>query len=219
MKKPVEFLQSWPCPASNIWVHWLYRFPLNHQSSDKEEALKLLEPYHEQALIQHNLSLADIYTCEQVHGAQVQLIEPQNTAKYALGVDALVTTTPNLTLGIYVADCAAIYLYDAQARVIGLAHSGKKGTELNILKNTVQVMCQQGATLENIQMLISPCIRPPHYPVDIAAQINAQAIQLGLIVENCTDCMIDTYSDAKLYDSYRRDQGKTGRMLALLALR
>lgn len=219
MGKSVDFLAPWSRHKAKIWVHWLYRVPLSYQGTDKEAALKLLKPYHEQLLQLQSSSLDSIYTCEQVHGADVRIIESTHQDKYSLGVDALVTKQPEVTLAIYVADCAAIYLYDRQAGVIGLAHSGKKGTELNILRHTVDVMCGQGASIENIQMLISPCIRLPDYPIDIAAKIRQQAQELGLLAEHCHDCMINTHSDATLYDSYRRDQGKTGRMLALLALR
>ncbi len=219
MNLSVDFLQPFKHHTDTIWAHWLYRVPLVYKNSDKEGALKQLNPYHAQELSQYGLSLADIYTCEQVHGANVEIVNSQSESKYSLGADALVTNITDITLGIYVADCAAIYLYDSQSKVIGLAHSGKKGTKLNILKNTVDVMCEQGAKIENIELLISPCIRPPHYPVDIAEQIMQQARTLGLLVKNCHDSMIDTYCDDKLYDSYRRDKGKTGRMLALLALR
>ena len=42
------------------------------------------------------------------------------------------TNVRGLCLGVYVADCCAIYLADPVKRAIGLLHSGKKGTELGI---------------------------------------------------------------------------------------
>jgi copper oxidase (laccase) domain-containing protein len=63
---------------------------------------------------------------------------------------------------------------------------------------------------------LSPCIRPPHYEVDFAADIIRQCQTAGLneIHDSgiCTACNLDAYY------SYRAEKGRTGRMLALLAL-
>ena len=63
---------------------------------------------------------------------------------------------------------------------------------------------------------IGPCIRPPHYEVDFAARIAAQCRAAGL--EQVHDCGTCTGEHVARYYSYRREQGKTGRLLALLAL-
>jgi copper oxidase (laccase) domain-containing protein len=71
---------------------------------------------------------------------------------------------------------------------------------------------------------VSPCIRPPHYEVDFAAAIAAQAHAAGIGVHGSAgggafhDAGTCTASHPDLYYSYRREQGRTGRMLALLAL-
>ena len=66
-------------------------------------------------------------------------------------------------------------------------------------------------------MQLSPCIRPPHYEVDFAAEIIRQARAAG--VEQVHDSGRCTASDPARYYSYRAEKGRTGRMLALLALR
>ena len=63
---------------------------------------------------------------------------------------------------------------------------------------------------------LGPCIRPPHYEVDFAAQIIAQCRAAG--VRQVHDCGICTACHPERYYSYRMEQGKTGRMLALLGL-
>jgi len=63
---------------------------------------------------------------------------------------------------------------------------------------------------------LSPCIRPPHYEVDFAAEIVRQCRASG--VKTIHDSGVCTACDLKRYYSYRAEKGKTGRMLALLGL-
>lgn len=65
-------------------------------------------------------------------------------------------------------------------------------------------------------MQVAPCIRPPHYEIDFAADILRQAREAG--VQDVHDCGTCTASDPDTYYSYRREKGRTGRLLALLAL-
>ena len=64
---------------------------------------------------------------------------------------------------------------------------------------------------------ISPSIRPPNYEVDFTAEIVAQCRKVG--VQQIHDSGVCTHADPERYYSYRREKGRTGRMLALLALR
>jgi purine-nucleoside/S-methyl-5'-thioadenosine phosphorylase / adenosine deaminase len=63
---------------------------------------------------------------------------------------------------------------------------------------------------------LSPCIRPPHYEIDFAAEIIRQCRALG--VKEIHDSGVCTANEVGRYYSYRAEKGKTGRMLALLAL-
>ena len=63
---------------------------------------------------------------------------------------------------------------------------------------------------------LSPCIRPPHYEVDFAAEIIRQCRALG--VQHIHDSGTCTACDLARYYSYRAEQGKTGRMLAVIGL-
>ena len=56
------------------------------------------------------------------------------------GADGLVTNQPGVSLGIYVADCGAVFLVDPVRRCLGLVHSGKKGTELAIVERAIEQM-------------------------------------------------------------------------------
>jgi copper oxidase (laccase) domain-containing protein len=63
---------------------------------------------------------------------------------------------------------------------------------------------------------LGPCIRPPHYEIDFAAEIGRQAARAGVV--NFYDCGICTASNLPRYYSYRAEKGKTGRMWAVLML-
>ncbi|MGZ5024155.1 MAG: polyphenol oxidase family protein, partial [Chthoniobacterales bacterium] len=132
--------------------------------------------------------------------------------------DGIVTNQRDVCLGVYVADCCALYLVDPIRNCIGLVHSGKKGTELQIAARAVALMQETFDSQPNeLIVQLSPCIRPPHYEVDFAAEIVRQCRAAG--VRQVYDCGVCTACDLERYYSYRLEKGKTGRMLALLALR
>ena len=116
------------------------------------------------------------------------------------------------------ADCCAVFLVDPQQGAIGLVHSGRKGTELNIVGAAVQ-KCELSLerTLHDLVAQLSPCIRPPHYEVDFAAEIVQSLKRSG--VSRVFDSGENTAADLERYYSYRMEKGRTGRMLALLALK
>jgi YfiH family protein len=193
---------------------FLARIPGVEVATDRETALARLRPAHE-SLIQ-NLGFSTPATAEQVHGNAVAVVSSVSPDP-AAGADALATATPGLTLGIYVADCAAIYLVDTRRRAIALVHSGRKGTESNILGATISTMRENFDTKPaDLVVVVSPCIRPPHYEIDFAALIAVQAREAG--VGAFHDARICTASHPERYYSYRRELGQTGRMLALLSL-
>jgi copper oxidase (laccase) domain-containing protein len=153
---------------------------------------------------------------EQTHGCGVARVNGESP-RVTPGVDALCTNEPGLALGIYVADCGAVFLADPAHHAIGLAHSGRKGTELNILSALVRTMEKEfGTRPEDLVGQLSPCIRPPHYESDFAATLRAQARDLG--IGTFADAGCDTAANLDRYFSYRAEKGHTGRMLAGLVL-
>jgi polyphenol oxidase len=185
--------------------------------TDRETALARLSGAHESIRRSLEFGTRPIATAEQVHGANVAVVGASDRFPVP-DCDALVTATPGLCLGIYVADCAAVYLADRHGRAIGLAHSGKKGTELGIAIRTLEAVCTlSGGQPNEVVAVIGPCIRPPHYEVDFAAEIRRQLREAG--VAAVYDDGICTAADTNRFYSYRRELGRTGRMLALLSLK
>ncbi|MGB8356954.1 MAG: polyphenol oxidase family protein [Chthoniobacteraceae bacterium] len=195
---------------------FLGRVPGLDVSVEREEALRRLDGYHTRARRDLGFGTAPFAKAEQVHGNQVAMAA-FDSAGPAPQADGLVTSEKNLTLGIYVADCCAIYLADPVRRAIGLLHSGRKGTELGIVTVAIEKMrAQFGSDPVNLIVQLGPCIRPPDYEIDFAAQIAEQCRVAG--VRHVFDCGSNTAADLSRYYSYRVERGKTGRMLALMEL-
>lgn len=185
-------------------------------TTDRELALERLAAYHRQALRDLEFSAMAFITAEQVHGNAVAIVGETSQTPVP-GVDALITNRPNVCLGIYVADCCAVYVQDSISGCIGLAHAGKKGTELGIVPAMLRKMeAAFGLEPANAVVQLSPCIRPPFYEVDFAAEIIRQSRQMG--VGKIIDPGTCTAAEPQRYYSYRMEKGKTGRMLAAFAL-
>ena len=188
-------------------------------ASDKAEALRRLDTVHREARQALGLAAFPLATAEQVHGREVAVVDqPLATDKRFEGCDGLVTNQRGVTLGIYVADCGAVYLVDPVRQAIGLVHSGKKGTELGIVKNAIDLMGERfGSVPADLVVQLAPCIRPPHYEIDFAAAIVRQCRERG--VKEVHDSGVCTACELDRYYSYRAEKSRTGRMLALLALK
>jgi copper oxidase (laccase) domain-containing protein len=191
------------------------RIPGLNVKTDRATALRRLEKYHVATLT--DLGHRSLRLAHQVHGNGIAVVDRQS-ARRTLEVDGLITRDPGVTLGIYVADCCAIYLVDPARNVIGLVHSGKKGTALNIARESVRKMRETfDSNPAHIVAQLSPCIRPPNYEIDFAAEIVRQLQNAGL--HRIRDCCQNTGADLMRFYSYRMEKGQTGRMLAFMALR
>jgi copper oxidase (laccase) domain-containing protein len=184
---------------------------------DRAMALERLAVQHE--LVRAELGLADqtFIIGEQVHGREIAVVDAHSSVPVGQ-VDGLITADPRVSLGVYVADCCAVYLVEPERRVIGLLHSGRKGSELGITGAAIERMRTEfGCDPEKMVVQLSPCIRPPHFEIDFAALIRRDSEAAG--VRQIFDCGTCTGANVDRYYSYRLEKGKTGRMLALLALR
>ncbi len=201
------------------------RIPGIDVSTDKAEVLKRLEAAHREVRNAIGVSNWPLFTAQQVHGNKIAVVERAVASAVPSGLgsrefprcDGIITNQPSVALGIYVADCCAVYIVDTKTFAIGLVHSGRKGTELGVVTNAIRQMIDRfGSDPANMIVQFSPCIRPPHYEVDFAAEIARQCDALG--VQEIHDSRVCTACDLDRYYSYRAEKGKTGRMLALIGL-
>jgi len=195
------------------------RVPGIEMSHDKAEALQRLDGVHREIRRDHGLGAAPFVTAQQIHGKEIGVVaSPITSNKCFEGRDGIVTNQRGVCLGIYVADCCAVYVVDPIRSAIGLVHSGKKGTEFGIVSNAIKTMATQfGSRPSDLIAQLSPRIRPPHYEIDFAAEIVRQCREAGIAAVD--DCGVCTACDLERYYSYRAEKGRTGRMLAFLSLR
>ena len=199
---------------------WIGRVDGIEATTDRDETLARLRPIHE-AAVRRDFGADHWWRAEQVHGNGVALVPGAETVLAGDGLpvvprmDGLITAQPGEVLGIYVADCGAIWLADRGTGAVGLLHSGKKGTELGILTEGIELMGRQfGTRPQDLVVVLGPCIRPPHYEIDFAAEIARQAERSG--VGEYHDSGDDTACDLTRHYSYRIEKGCTGRMLGLI---
>ena len=208
------------------------RIPGIDVSHDKAEVLERLNAAHQEIRNATNLCDWPLFTAEQIHGNEIAVIDkvgsPRGADRGRRGAaslpvhelpecDGIITNQPGVALGIYVADCCAVYIVDPTTPAIGLVHSGRKGTELGVVANAIKQMIEHfGSDPAKMIVQLSPCIRPPHYDVDFASEIVRQCRAAG--VQHVDDSGMCTACDLSRYYSYRSEKGKTGRMMAVLAL-
>src|SRR5207249_4301805 len=161
-----------------------------------------------------------LVTAQQSHGNKIAVVDNCSrgpVSREFSGCDGMITDQRGIALGVYVADCCAVYIVDRKTPAIGLVHSGRKGTELGVVPNAIREMIDRfNSDPADMIVQLSPCIRPPYYEVDFAAEIAQQCRTLG--IQQIYDSGICTACDLDSYYSYRAEKGKTGRMLALLGI-
>lgn len=164
------------------------------------------------------------------------------------GSDGMVTAATGIYLTTFYADCIPIFLFDPVKKCIGLAHSGWKGTMGRIGVKAVMAMQQNfGSCPDNIEIFIGPGIGPCCFEIqpDLVAKVkrkfkefhdiikkagNAYTWDLpgtieqmlgagGVKMENIINCRLCTVCHHDIFYSYRKEQGMTGRMGAVIGLR
>jgi copper oxidase (laccase) domain-containing protein len=221
----LPFQQFPALSAIEICRHvFIQRIPGIGVSHDKAEVLERLDAAHREIRNATGFGNWPLFTAEQIHGNKIAIVDRAVASAVLSGADGrefpacdgIITNQRSVALGIYVADCCAVYIVDPKTPAIGLVHSGRKGTELGVVTNAIRQMIEHfGSDPSSMIMQLSPCIRPPHYEVDFAAEISRQCRTLG--VQHIHDSGACTACDLGRYYSYRAEKGKTGRMLAVLA--
>ncbi len=109
-----------------------------------------------------------IYRGTQVHKDNIVVIrDGDNNEIYKnMEFDGLITNTRGVALLTYHADCTPIYFYDVKKEVIGMVHSGWRGTLLNIAEKMILKMESEfSSNIEDIQVAIGPAICVDCYEV------------------------------------------------------
>jgi hypothetical protein len=175
-------------------------------------------------------------TAYQVHSPDVAVATKPWTPETRPKVDAIVTATPGIAIGVTAADCGPILFADPQARVIGAAHAGWRGAFTGVLESTISEMEKLGADRDRIVTAIGPLIRQRSYEVgeefihrfgrddaanaqffapaertghamfDLAGYIGMRLERAGVLLIDDSD--ICTYEDERFF-SFRRSVHRT----------
>ncbi len=108
-----------------------------------------------------------LITLNQTHSNNVVYFENERSIKNKLPGDAMVTKIKNIGIAILTADCAPIFLYDPQKKIIGCIHSGWKGALSGIVKNTIAKFKELNSKVNNLIAVVGPCIGKESYEVKI----------------------------------------------------
>ncbi len=117
------------------------------------------------ALARLGLAAERLATAYQVHSNRAALAEAPWPAEERPRVDALVTRTPGLAVGVLTADCVPVLFADRAAGVVAAAHAGWRGALDGVLETTLAAMERLGARTETTLAAIGPAIEQPSYEV------------------------------------------------------
>lgn len=107
---------------------------------------------------------------DQVHSARVaRATEPGSAGS----VDAMVTDRTGLVLAALAADCLVVLAADAEAGIVGAAHSGRSGTQQGVVPAMVAGMARLGAEPARISAVLGPAVCGFCYEVgpDVQAEV------------------------------------------------
>lgn len=198
------------------------------------------------------ISQERLVTVRQNHGADILVIDqPNDDLTHFCGIeaDAIITNQPGIMIGVTVADCVPLLLFDPVNRVIAAIHAGWRGVANDISAHLLKGM--QGMFGSNLQMLkaaIGPAIRPCCYQVDppvkdafqqlpelwqqsatadgegrwrldLPLAVKIRLEQQGIPAENIQSADQCVCCQKELFFSHRRDKGETGRQIGFIMLK
>lgn len=207
---------------------------------DNEDAVSI----NMERLIHHTGLNSQPHQARQVHGTGHLICSGQGFAHHN-EADILISTETNVPVAVRTADCLPVLLADPVARVIAAVHAGWRGTVQRVVVRAIELMQKEGASPDSIHATLGPAIGPCCFEIDIETAnqlaasvsgatraieprdkphadlvaINIMQLQESAIREehiesnhHCTKCHPERFY------SYRRDQGQSGRHLAVVAL-
>ena len=214
------WIETYPSLSSvtGLTHGFICRNPEIDVKTDRDTAIKRLQPHYDSCFASLNISKDQLATGEQVHAADIAICGAKGPAAIHFpSTDGLVTNCVGQFMGIYVADCGAVFLVDPVNKACAAVHSGKKGSEMSIAVRAIETMQQHfGSRAGDLIVQLAPCIRPPDYEIDFAAMIRSDCLAAGIPDNQFFDCGISTATDLQRYYSYRIEKGETGRMLAVI---
>lgn len=118
---------------------------------------------------------APVVWASQVHGSDVLVVSgpEQARAEPPATVDALVSVSRDVAVGVLVADCVPVLLGDGAAGVVAAVHAGRGGLLGGVVQNAVAEMVARGADRSRLRAVIGPAVCGECY--EVPAEMQAAA--------------------------------------------
>ncbi|TAE30217.1 MAG: peptidoglycan editing factor PgeF [Cytophagales bacterium] len=188
-----------------------------------------------------NVSPDRVATSHQVHGQEILTVtEP---GQYD-GYDALMTNQPNLFVGVSIADCVPILVYDPKNKAVAAIHAGWKGTVAELVRLTLEAMQRTyqtnprdcyayvGTCIDEISFEVGPDVADLFAPefkrvdeftqrtfVNLRSANTRQLANFGIPTAQLAISSYSTVLNNDDYFSHRLEKGQTGRLMALIGLK
>ena len=113
-----------------------------------------------------NCSSKNLVLLNQIHSNKFYFINKNyKFKKKKLNGDALITNVKKIALGVIVADCVPVLIYDKNLKIISVIHAGWKGVYKEIIKKVVKFLIKKGSNTKNLVAVIGPSISEKSYEV------------------------------------------------------
>ncbi|MBS1112231.1 MAG: hypothetical protein H6Q95_523 [Nitrospirae bacterium] len=183
-----------------------------------------------------NFSSDNIYIPIQKHTDNIHILDSVTEPVIA---DAVITNKKGILIGVQVADCVPVLLYDKEKSVIAAVHAGWRGTAQEILKGTIRAMKERfDSSPDKILVAIGPSIRKCCYEVgdevetsvrnatgegdyyikkgnkrfiDLSSANKIQALSMGIPEDNIWQSEECTFCNPEKFHSYRYTKKSAGR--------
>lgn len=184
---------------------------------------------------------ATLATAKQIHSDQV--LVATHPGNFGPG-DALICQRPEVTVAIRTADCLPVVIVDPRTRAVAVVHAGWRGVAGEIVPKSVTAMMEKfGSRPEDLEIAIGPGIGPCCFEVgpevavqfqvffperddltgrtkiDLAETISRQLRRNGVSTGQISASGLCSCCNPELFESYRRDRDKAGRMVTAASIR
>jgi polyphenol oxidase len=183
---------------------------------------------------------AGLATAKQIHSNQVLIA---NEAGQLGSGDAIISNRPGVTVAIRTADCLPIIIVDPRTRSVAAVHAGWRGVVGEIAVKAIEAMSREfGTRHDELEIAIGPGIGlccfevgpevaiqfQEFFPersdlsdrskVDLRETVVRQLGRNGITRGQVDTAELCSFCHPELFESYRRDKEKAGRMIAAVGM-
>ncbi|MCX6090605.1 MAG: peptidoglycan editing factor PgeF [Atribacterota bacterium] len=200
--------------------------------------LQIIPASSDQIIVPHQVHGTDIFSLTGLHHPAGSFLP----GDFPLTADGLITTLPGIWIGVFVADCIPILMYDPVQRVVAVVHAGWRGVAGGIQGEAVKVFTHTyGSRIPDVWVGIGPGIgqccfevgpevipqfvdhssareylspgESGHGFIDLKGIIRRDLLNQGILPDHLETMSLCTSCRSDLFYSYRREGKETGCMM------